>query len=114
MSTTRPLAMEMTGTSREMSGKTVPVAFSSAAASIWPALTMGNLLTSCGSMVITFMSETWTTFAGGGAPSPSSFLPQAEMPSAMDAPITRIAGPEKDRSKEKGFVIGGPHVQQLG
>ena len=29
MSTTRPLAREMTGTSRETSGKTVPVAFSS-------------------------------------------------------------------------------------
>ena len=30
MSTTRPLASEMTGTSRETSGKTVPVAFNSA------------------------------------------------------------------------------------
>ena len=71
MSTTRPLASEMTGTSREMSGKTAPVAVSSDGrldlARPWM---RGNLLTSLLSMVIRFMSGTWMTCAGGGAPSP--------------------------------------------
>ena len=43
MSTTRPLASEMTGTSREMSGRTEPVAFSSAADSTPSAVASGNL-----------------------------------------------------------------------
>ena len=72
ISTTRPLAIEITGTSRAMSGKTVPVAVNSEADSIWPAVASGNLAASLPSIVIRFMSATWITCAGGGAPSPAS------------------------------------------
>ena len=58
MSTTRPLASEMTGTSRETSGNTAPVAFSSAGASICPAVTTGNFGTSSAGIVIRLMSGT--------------------------------------------------------
>src|ERR1700691_1097998 len=67
MSTTRPLASEITGTSRAISGFTDPVTFNRAGASIRLAATNENC--SGFSTVTTPVLLVSVTFAGGAAPS---------------------------------------------
>src|SRR5580658_4898998 len=74
MSTTRPLASEMTGISRAMSGNTEPVTFNSAGASRCSTWTKGNW--SGLSTLTRLISPVCTTSGEGGAPSAglNSFL----------------------------------------
>src|ERR1700728_4895444 len=98
-----------------MSGKTVPVAFNSAEASICPAVTRGNLDTSFLSMVIRFISDTSTTLAGGGALSPSSFPWHPESTTAKQAPAASAAEADRqkrNRSKGNCLIIESPRAQQ--
>src|SRR5208337_595376 len=106
MSTTRPLAREMTGTSREMSGKIVPVAVNSLADSICVATVSGNFATSLASMVTRFMSATGMTLVGGGAPSPSLLPLQPERARLHDTARTKASETLCARLREEDKFIG--------
>src|ERR1039458_9857416 len=112
MSTTRPLAIEMTGISRAISGKTVPVAVNSEADSTWPAEDSGNLATSSLSIVIRFMSATWITWAGGGAPSPFSLPLQQERGRHNAVARARANAALGDCLRNEVEIIGLPRVPQ--
>src|SRR5580700_6420428 len=111
MSTTRPLASEITGTSSAISGKTDPVTSSSAGASYASALTRGNW--SGLSTETRLISPVVTTLDVGGAPSPfSCLLLQAVTVNA--GTINRVMNRRvfEQRLASVCPIIGSPHVLQ--
>src|SRR5580658_3931461 len=101
MSTTRPLAREMTGTSREISGLTVPVTFNSAGASTWSALIRGNR---SGLLTVTKLISPVSTVCGDcGAPS-------AGLNFFSHAVSERQTMRQRELFKKDLFIIGSPHA----
>src|SRR5271156_6120727 len=101
MSTTRPLASEITGTSRAISGLTVPVTFNSAGASIWSAVTRGNR---SGLLTVTKLISPVSTVCGDcGAPSLGlNFFSHAVS--------ERHATRQKELFRKDLLIMGSPHA----